>query len=185
MAAGLSQRFGSDKRLARLPGGQTLLSATLALARRHFTDTRVVLRAKDDVQTLGLLKDQAIIRAPEQDIGLGTSLGAAFGQLLNEPAQQAQAAAVLLGDMPWIADASLAILRQAAGEERIVRPQFQTQAGHPVIFGRKFWRELASLRGDQGAASIIKAHTQACCIPAVNDAQVLRDVDKPWDLPPT
>lgn len=181
MAAGLSQRFGSDKRLARLPSGETLLSATLTLARRHFTNTRVVIRAKDDIQTLGLPKNQAIIRAPERDIGLGTSLGTAFGQLLDQPTQ-AQAAAVMLGDMPWITDASLKTLIQAAREGLIVRPRFAGQVGHPVIFGRQFWGELSNLRGEQGAASVVQSHTQACHFLDLDDEQVLRDIDKPRDL---
>jgi len=181
MAAGFSRRFGSDKRLARLPSGETLLSATLTLAQRHFADTRVVIRARDDIQTLGLPKDQTIIRAPEKDIGLGTSLGIAFGQLLHQPTE-AQSAAVMLGDMPWITDASLKTLIQAAEEGLILRPQFEGQTGHPVIFGRAFWRELASLRGTRGAASLINVHPEANCILEVNDEQILRDVDKPRDL---
>lgn len=181
MAAGFSRRFGSDKRLTRLPSGETLLSATLTLVQRHFADTRVVIRARDDIQALGLPNDQSVIRAPEKDIGLGTSLGIAFGQLLHQPTE-AQAAAVMLGDMPWITDASLTTLIQAAEEGLIVRPRFEGQTGHPVIFGRAFWRELASLRGTRGAASITSVHPAASRILEVNDEQVLRDVDKPWDL---
>lgn len=181
MAAGLSRRFGSDKRLALLPGGETLLSATLALARRHFTDTRVVIRTKDDAQALGLPKDQAVIRSPEEDIGLGTSLGNAFSQLLNE-STDALATAVMLADMPWITDDSLTVLIQAADAKSITRPRFEGRVGHPVIFGRRFWRELASLRGDQGAASVVKAHAHACRLVDTDDQQVLGDIDKPSDI---
>ena len=181
MAAGLSRRFGSDKRLALLPGGQTLLHATLSLARSHFADTRVVIRAQDNPAALGLPEDQAVIQAPKEDIGLGTSMGAAFCQLLKEAAE-AQAAAVILADMPWITDDSLRALIQAAGTESIARPRFDGQAGHPVFFGRRFWRELANLRGDQGAASVVKTHPGACRLVDTDDMQVLRDIDKPSDI---
>lgn len=180
MAAGHSTRFGSDKRSATLADGQTLLQATTAMAQPLFHETYVVIRAGDSAAALDL-NPEAIIRAPETPIGLGTSIGAAFRHLLAH-SHRATAAAVLLADMPWIKPDAFATLMPNATENTIVRPVYDGNAGHPVIFGREFWPELAELHGDMGARTIIKKHHDACRLIPVADVGVLRDVDRPDDL---
>lgn len=180
MAAGHSTRFGSDKRSATLADGQTLLQATTAMAQPIFQGTYVVIRASDNAATLEL-NSEAVIRAPEAPIGLGTSIGAAFQYLLTH-SHNASAAAVLLGDMPWIKPDAFATLLPNTTENTIVRPMYDGNAGHPVIFGRQFWPELAGLQGDMGARTIIKKHHNACRLIPVADVGVLRDVDRPDDL---
>ncbi len=180
MAAGHSTRFGSDKRSATLANGQTLLQATATMAQPLFRDTYVVIRANDSATALGL-NPAAIIHAPETPIGLSTSIGAAFQYLLTHD-HSATAAAVLLGDMPWIKSDAFASLFPNATEHTIVRPVYDGNVGHPVIFGRQFWSELAELHGDMGARTIIKKHQNACRHVPVADVGVLRDVDRPDDL---
>ncbi|WP_341937487.1 nucleotidyltransferase family protein [Marinimicrobium sp. C2-29] len=180
MAAGYSTRFGSDKRSATLADGQTLLQATTAMAQPLFHETYVVIRAGDNAAALEL-NSEAIIRAPETPIGLGTSIGVAFQHLLTH-SHRATAAAVLLGDMPWIKPDAFATLLPKATENTIVRPIYDGNAGHPVIFGRQFWPELAGLQGDMGARTIIQKHHNACRLITVADVGVLRDVDRPDDL---
>ena len=86
MAAGRSRRFGdTDKRLAVLPDGRSLLASSCALARQAFADVRVVLREADDPVALGLV-DPALrlIRAPHGEAGLGASLADAFLALVQQ-----------------------------------------------------------------------------------------------------
>ncbi len=92
----------------------------------------------------------------------------------------AQAMAVLLGDMPWIAADTLERLA-AMGQclEAILFPLHDGQRGHPVLFGRDFWPELTQLTGDEGARAVVQAHRDSCVVVEVKDAGVLRDVDTP------
>ncbi|MNF01025.1 Purine catabolism protein PucB [compost metagenome] len=87
--------------------------------------------------------------------------------------------AVLLGDMPWIAQATLGQLAAVADLSRIVLPEHDGQQGHPVLFGRDFWPALSRLTGDEGARSVVKAHPASCIRLEVQDAGVLQDVDRP------
>lgn len=50
VAAGTGQRFGSDKRCAKLADGNSLLRATVLRTQEAFSDVRVVLKAEDDAQ---------------------------------------------------------------------------------------------------------------------------------------
>lgn len=181
LAAGQSKRYGSDKRQALLPQGQTLLQATLSLAQRHFTHVIAVLGYNDKSQELEIPDAVTLVHAPKTEIGLGTSIASAF-QFLRDTNNNAQTAAVLLGDMPWVQDNTVERLKQKANASTIVRPIHQGQVGHPVFFGHAFWKELSALSGDDGAKSVVRRHREACAFVDVDDVGVLKDVDRPGDL---
>ncbi|MBJ9973990.1 nucleotidyltransferase family protein [Pseudomonas sp. S75] len=179
LGAGQGRRFGSDKRQARLSDGRSVLQATLDGVQAHFASLCVVLRPDDDVQVLGIASQLRVVRATRAAQGMGASLAAGIRALVPT---DARAVAVLLGDMPWIAPATLSRLTCLAHEDAIVVPCHQGQRGHPVIFGRRFWPALAQLEGDQGGRAVIDAHPQACLMIEVPDDGILRDIDTPADL---
>ncbi|SDK97395.1 molybdenum cofactor cytidylyltransferase [Franzmannia pantelleriensis] len=184
MAAGYSRRFGAqDKRRAQLTGEHTLLAATLGNAQRAFPLLRVVLREDDDPQRLGLPATTPIIRAPRAERGLGASIGDAVAALNGDrELDGVVAAAVLLGDMPVISPATLRQLQGQADAATILRPSHAGRPGHPVLFGREVWPELAALDGDQGAREVIRRHRHRYREIAVSDAGVCRDIDSPDEL---
>lgn len=179
LAAGFGTRFGGDKRRAELADGRTLLAASLARARLVFDEVHLILRPEDDPAALGLPYGCRIIRCDDADQGMGHSLAAGVRALAASPAD---AIAVLLGDMPWIAESSLRALVAKAATGRIVFPVHHDERGHPVVFGRDFWPELQQLRGDEGARRVLRAHAAAWIAVGVDDPGVLRDVDSPTAL---
>lgn len=181
MAAGKSRRFGTDKRQVQLTCGHTLLQTTLALAQQNFSETWAMIGAVDDPKQLKIPSSVRLLQAPPEDIGLGTSLGAAFRALLVQR-PQATAAAILLADMPWVSMQTCQSLIQASHPMRIVRPRFKSRAGHPVVFGRSFWPQLAELKGEEGARKVICANPTTCDCIDLNDPGVHRDIDVPDDL---
>lgn len=179
LAAGRGTRFGSDKRLALLPDGRSLLVASVERAQQVFAEVYVLLRNADDAQALGLPAACRIIRCTDADQGMGHSLAAGMRALVG---QDADAIAVLLGDMPWISADSLRQLVTQAAAERIVYPVHDGQRGHPVLFGREFWPQFQNLRGDEGARALLQANASACHGIVLQDPGVLRDVDRPEAL---
>ncbi|QTF93534.1 nucleotidyltransferase family protein [Halomonas sp. BM-2019] len=180
LAAGRARRFGNDKRLAHLPQRGPLLAATLETLRPHFGEIRVVVGIGDDPVHLGIAKDIGTIVAETAEQGMGASLAAGIRMLRDE--SQAAAVAVMLGDMPWVSRESFALLCTQSTDQAIVRPRFRGQAGHPVLFGRRFWPDLELLAGDQGARTVVQQHRDACIEIEVQDPGVVRDVDRPVDL---
>lgn len=179
LAAGRAERFGSDKRKARLRSGQSLLAATLARAREVFDDVRVVLRPGDVPEQLAIDLQVDIVWAAHADDGMGASLAAGVRALEHSGAK---AVAVLLGDMPWIDAQTLKQLRTLSSTDHIVLPFHQGQRGHPVVFGRRFWPALAHLQGDQGGRQVILDNADACIPVEVEDSGVLLDIDSPTDI---
>ncbi|WP_240618426.1 nucleotidyltransferase family protein [Halomonas heilongjiangensis] len=186
LAAGSSRRFGAaDKRCAILPGGRRLLAAAVARAQEAFPLLRVVLREDDDPAALGLAVSTPILRAPRAGRGLGASLGDAIAALGRDDAlANVGAAAILLGDMPYIRLETLHALQRQATRSGIVRPRYADRPGHPVLFGRDFWPELETLDGDDGAREVIRRHRDRYREIAVEDPGVCRDIDTPGDLLP-
>lgn len=176
LAAGLGSRFGSDKRQARLSNSHTLLSQSVERALAAFDEVRVVLRDGERAGDFALPAGCRIIHSPQALLGMGHSLAAGALSLHDS---DACAAAVLLGDMPWIGVQTLEQLKQHATATSITFPRYQGKRGHPVFFGRAFWPELTQLSGDDGARAVLQAHQAQCVIVDVDDAGVLRDVDTP------
>ena len=63
--------------------------------------------------------------------------------------------------------------------ELIAAASFSDRLGPPVIIPRAFWPQLAALRGDQGARSLLEWHTEHS---AVSMPHAGFDVDTPEDL---
>lgn len=183
MAAGRSRRFGSDKRLARLGDGRTLLATTLAAARSAFAEVRVVVNAWEDPELLGIPVRMALAIHPTARVGLGGSIALAFQALGEEPPKDGIASAVIwLGDMPWVRPETCQRLARRADADTIVRPVYRGMPGHPVYFGRDFWSDLASNREDQGARSLLVRYADRVIAVSVEDPGVVRDIDEPRAL---
>ena len=176
LAAGRSARFGGDKRRAALADGTSVLVQSVEHALAAFDEVRVVLRAGERGQDLRLPTGCRVVHSPDAALGMGHSLAAGVASLADSAAQ---AVAILLGDMPWIAPATLRRLAERASASTILSPHHEGQSGHPVLFGRAFWPALTCLSGDEGARSVVQAHRDRCVVLVVDDAGVLRDVDTP------
>ena len=184
VAAGYSTRFGdNDKRAAKLNRQQTLLAASYHCAARYFKNVRVMIRDDDDMNTLGLAPNTPVYRTPQAREGQGASMADGFKALLTDPSLgNLQAAAIWLGDIPYISPSTLTPLAHKANADNIVRPIWSGQVGHPVIFGRSFWPALTELNGEQGGLKLIKQHPECYQEVDVKDAGVCRDIDTPEDL---
>lgn len=179
LAAGRSRRFGNtDKRLCRLPDGNTMLATVYQQACDVFDQVVVVLSKNETPSLLGLPKNCVFICALNSGQGMGNSLACAFSELCQNPSyQEAQYAAVLLGDMPCIQKTTFKILKKHSNKDRIIRPFYQHQAGHPVLFGKTFWQALRVLEGEIGAKKVIDSHLESLDEVNILDNGVIYDID--------
>ncbi len=180
LAAGYSRRFGTDKRRATLADGRSLLAASLALPCSMLEEVWLVLRPDESITELGLPANIKLVQHPLTAQGMGHSLAAGAERLLAE--SRADAVAIFLADMPAIRRDSLETLFAHASANAIVLPSYQGKRGHPVLFGRAFWPQLATLNGDAGAKPVLQQHPEAVRIVELNDPGVLQDIDTPADL---
>lgn len=178
LAAGMSRRFGSDKRFYRLDGGMPMALRSVASLRHVCERVLVVVRGDDDLlaaQCEGLGCE--VVRNLQADSGIGNSL--ALGVLTT---READGWLVALADMPFIQPVSYhAVIAALQRGAQIVRPRYRGRPGHPVGFAAS-WRDLLlTLAGDRGARDIVAAAGEACELVDLDDPGVVRDVDQPTD----
>ncbi|HDZ09981.1 nucleotidyltransferase family protein [Pseudohongiella sp.] len=181
LAAGFSRRFGSIKLRAVLPDGSTMLQRTSRLLLSVTSDimviTRPALRDTGVFDGTGLT-DSQIVLCEDADLGMGHSLACGIRAL---PANW-DACVICLADMPFIEPATLKQLLGKASHSRITVPEYKSQRGHPVCFGRDFFAELAQSQGDTGGREVIKHHPDKVDVMTLNDPGILQDIDTPQDL---
>ncbi|WP_371373136.1 NTP transferase domain-containing protein [Thalassotalea aquiviva] len=184
LAAGISSRYGSDKRLSS-PEHLTkpLLLQTLESVKPHYDMLFVIQNAQDQhiAKLLGN-QDVFVLTAPSSPIGLGHSIAAGVQQIQKLlPATSVQTLTLLLADMPFIQPSTMVKLKQFAKPNRIIRPSYQGQPGHPVCFGVDYIDDLSNLTYPLGAKPIIEQHKQNLVEIKVNDVGVIKDIDTPAD----
>ena len=113
----------------------------------------------------------------EADSGMAASL--VQGMTCSLP--QADRWLVALGDMPYVAPATLRALLAALEEGAdIAAPVFEGRRGNPVAFGARHLPALLALTGEHGARALLKSSPVVEV--AVDDPGIMRDIDTPADL---
>jgi len=180
LAAGASRRFGTDKLTRSLPDGdlvavracRNLLAGTdrvLAVVRPASGELAALLQAEG--------AEVRVCAAAEQGMGASLSFGV-------RACPEAAGWLIALADMPWIEPVTIRKVADALRSgTAIAAPCWQGRRGHPVGFAHALGPELAVLSGDEGAKAVIQAHLDQLRLIDCADAGVLRDIDKPEDLP--
>jgi molybdenum cofactor cytidylyltransferase len=179
LAAGTSSRFGGNKLLHELPGGNPMVVAAARNLLHALTDVIAVVRHDDReiAETLSIPGIQLIVNL-RADEGISTSVAAGI-----QAAEDADAWVVALADMPWVKPETIqTMVKRLQQGVSIVVPDYQGRRGNPVGFASKWKDTLCHLSGDQGARDLISTYTDEVVRVSVDDNGVIRDVDMPGDL---
>lgn len=186
LAAGASERFGSDKRLY-VVDSLPMLQRAVAAVIDSVHSVQVILKTSDAGQLpllLGQFSSNAAVLPvllDEPERGMGSNLARAVAQL---PAD-CEAVLVLLADLPYLQRETVQAVVAAYRAESIVVPVYSegghSRRGHPVLFDRVFFPLLQQLQGDSGARSVLQVQSESLLLLSVTDPGVLLDVDV---LPP-
>jgi len=119
------------------------------------------------------------------DHGRGQSTSLRLG--LRSVDARAVAAAVLLGDQPWIERELIDRVAVAfiAADSLAARPVWRDRRGrripgHPVFIARRMWPEVDKLSGDQGARALLRARPDVLLEVEV-EGEPPGDIDDPED----
>ncbi|WP_158887751.1 nucleotidyltransferase family protein [Amycolatopsis anabasis] len=179
LAAGAGRRFGQPKALVELDGEPLLLRALRTLTGGGCAPVRVVLGAEAEAAR-ALLPDPSIaVVAEDWATGMGASLRAGLRAVRE---LDCDAVLVHLVDLPWTGPPVVDRLLANAGPEAVARASFDGVPGHPVLFGRRWFDEIAdSARGDRDARDWLSGRADLRLIEC-GDLGRGADVDRPDDL---
>jgi CTP:molybdopterin cytidylyltransferase MocA len=174
-AAGAGVRFGAPKASAEIEPGVRFLDRVVALAVESGADPVVAVVAPG-------------VRVPSPALSVdGSAKGDQLASLRRGLARLASTS--VRGTLLWPVDHPYVAVTTARalidGHRRsgspIVVPIFEGRRGHPVLFARETWLDLMTA-ADGGARSVVQRYGALVLEVAVDDPNVLRDVDTRADL---
>ncbi len=176
LGAGESRRMGVDK--LSLPWGRkTMLERCFeTLLKSEAQELIVVLSSRNKgVRNLIRGRKASIVINPLSKMGMSASIRRG----LQETHPHCHGILIALGDQPLLKTRTINALIHAfnQGKGGIIVPSFRGTRGHPVIFHRRFKRELLGLKGDVGGRSIIESHPEDVRVVPVRSVGVIKDVD--------
>lgn len=184
LAAGMSKRLGRPKQVLPLAGEPIIAHVgKRARASKAARVATVIGGAKDETQAaLEDIVDELIINdAYEQGQGTSIAAGVRYLQSTSHLLGSCEAIIFLLGDQPGIDPAVIDAVTEAWEDGgRIVMAKYADRAGHPVLFDRAYWNDLARLDGDVGGRAVIDQHRDDVVYVPV-DAESPMDVDTETD----
>lgn len=178
LAAGESTRFGQCKQLLNWEG-QPLLAHVTDVALQAGLDPVIVVLGCEAEETYAVLGDRPAQRLINWRWEEGLSTSVRTG--LSAVPPQAEGALFLQCDQPRVTPELLRRLveRFERSEGVIVHPVHDGRRGTPVLIPRRFFPELAAVSGDEGGRELIARHPDEVVTVAVDDPDVLADVDTP------
>ena len=183
LAAGRSTRMGAINKLLVPLGPRVMVRAVVEQLEASSVRPVVVVTGHEAERVAEALAGTGarLVHNPAYREGLSGSIRVGLGAL----PESVEAAVVCLGDMPLVAarhvDKLVAAFDPAEGREICV-PVFEGKRGNPVLFARRFFEEMATIRGDVGARHLIGEYEEYVCEVAMDDRAVLIDVDSPQAL---
>jgi molybdenum cofactor cytidylyltransferase len=183
LAAGQSRRMGRVNKMLAAVDGKPMVRVTVERIVGAGLDRVVVVTGHQGAEVLAALEGLPVhsVHNPDYAQGLSTSLARGIAALGDEH----DAVLVCLADMPRVNARHVQRLLAAfdPGEGRsICVPTYRGKRGNPVLWDRRYFREMESIRGDVGARHLIGEHEEAVCEVAMEDDGVLLDVDSPHAL---
>jgi molybdenum cofactor cytidylyltransferase len=180
LAAGHSRRMGARNKLLENIADKPVVRHAVEAAVAAAAEPVLVVTGHDESRVRACLSDLPVEFARNPDPGAGMAASISTGIAALPPGLDG--ALILLGDMPAIAAATMDALIDAfdpAGGRTICIPEHQGSRGHPVLFARRFFKDLLELHGDIGARLVLRDYGDQVVAVPVNDRGILIDLDTP------
>jgi len=182
-AAGSAERFGGKKLLAQIDGEPMLDRTIRSLLDGGVSEVIVVVGADARAELerdVNALNDPRVrpVENPDPSRGMFSSI--------QEGARTAQGDVLLVmpGDMPFVQPATVRqVLDVWALKHGIVSPRYNGKRGHPVAMPLALRDEIAATDPTSNLHEVIKKHLDQRTDVDIDDAGIVRDVDRPEDLP--
>ena len=185
LAAGASSRMvGQDKLLMSI-GKAPLLRAVVTVAAATGAPVFVTLPPVANAR-LAVIADLPVqvVPVPDASKGLSRSIAQGVGAVFAGNPGPEDGLMILPGDMPGFVEAALSdlISRFRAEPAAIFRGGTASgQPGHPVIFPRDLWLDLATLTGDEGGRSVLRQNQSRVRVIPLPGPMAILDLDTPAD----
>lgn len=180
LAAGRSERMGTQKLLLSL-GGKPVIERVVDELSRSQVDEILVVIGRDGERLKQTLAGRRVRFAENPDIASDMLESVRCGLRALPP--DCKATLVVLGDQPGITRSLVDKLIQCGhhGESKLVVPTCNGHRGHPVLLGARYFDELLTDHTSAGLRGFLDAHAKEVTSVAVFDVTTMEDMDTPAD----
>ncbi|WP_128516651.1 nucleotidyltransferase family protein [Tabrizicola thermarum] len=185
LAAGASSRMRGVDKLVQPIGGTPILRRVTETALATGSPVTIALPPEAEARrevlhglTVGT------IEVPDAQLGMSRSLVRGVAAVSTAADGTEDGLMVLPADMPGFTPAALTRLvdRFQDSPQRIWRGSTEDgRAGHPIIFPRDLWPDLACVTGDEGGRSVLRAHQERVSALTLPGQMAILDLDTPED----
>jgi len=183
LAAGASTRLGKPKQLLQYRG-KTLLDHAVSEAINAKADAIVVILGKNaEIFQKEIDKEKVyVVINKDWEEGMASSVRLGLNTLLNSKPYM-DAVIFMVCDQPYISSSVLndLIITQQKTTRQIVTCNYGESIGPPALFHKKYFGELAKLRGDVGAKNIIKQNMHDVATIQFPDGKIDIDTKEDYD----
>ncbi len=177
LAAGTSRRMGRPKLL--LPWRDTtILGTTIANVRASDVDSVLIITGAYQTAVTAIAAQYAVPAVHNPHHATGGMLSS-LQTAVRHTAPDSDSLLVMMGDMPLITAATINLLLEAHQPAAITAPVVAGTRGHPVIFGRAFFRPILDLPSTATPRTILQQHPAALHRVPVTTEAILIDIDTP------
>lgn len=186
LAAGSSIRMGNPKQLIYFKKTPLIVHTLNNLLKSSLDEIILVLghKHKEILNRLGTNLPERLKIAINYQHKKGLSSSIKKGVSLLSPATIA--VFIFLADQPFIGpgiiDKMIKVYLKDPSPDKITASFYGKKRGHPVLFGKAFFKELGRLKGDCGARSILKKYSKKIIKVRFSNPSILLDFDSPEDL---
>jgi molybdenum cofactor cytidylyltransferase len=176
LGAGESRRMGVDK--LSLPWGRkTLFGHCVETLLRSEVDELILVLSTKNRGIRNQFRARKVKTVINRLSKMGMSSSIRMGLQKIHP--RCRGILIALGDQPLLKTRTINVLIRAfnQGKGGIIVPSFRGSRGHPVIFHKRYKKELLNLKGDVGGKSIIEGHPKDVRVVPVKSIGVVKDVD--------
>lgn len=202
LAAGRSSRMGPERnKLVEPIAGRPLVAWPVDALLEAGVDPVLVVTGFEAERVQSALGGSScrFVRHERWSEGMGSSLARGMRELLALALwPPLEAVLVCVGDLPGLRAEHVTRVIEAALEARaapdtndekstipptaLVVPTHATRRGHPVLFGSRYFADLARVTGDEGARSILIQNKHSVNLFELDSPAILADIDTPVDL---
>ncbi|KQR94804.1 hypothetical protein ASG01_02750 [Chryseobacterium sp. Leaf180] len=155
LAAGSSSRLGSPKQLLHFKG-KTLLQNVIDEALK-VTENVIVVVGDENLEILKEIRNAEFIQNKKWETGMGSSVTEGLKFILKTFPHINQCIFSVC-DQPFLTfDIFIKLIElKESSHKKIVACQYSETTGVPVLFDKKYFPELLSLYGNEGAKTLLK-----------------------------
>lgn len=182
LAAGLSERFGSPKALAKYQGETVIERIQKTLLNTNIEEIVIVLGAHQDQIKPCILKHNKIRVVYNKDYKLGQT--SSFKTGVQGLSEDCSGIFLYPVDYPFVQASTVDMLCDVFLQKHpaILVPSFDHQKGHPPIFHSRLKEEILNLDNTLGLNTIVRKHSMDEIVLPVSDSGVVLTFNTPEEF---